>query len=64
MMLLSKEMTDKDRSLKTQLLIRSEAASDDKVSGERVWKDDGFFGDVKPDFNLEKKICLRIRCII
>ena len=56
MMLLSKEMTDKDRSLKTQLLIRSDgASSDDKVSGERVWKDDGFFGDVKPDLNLEKK---------
>ena len=54
MMLLSKEMTDKDRSLKTQLLIRSDG-SDDRVSGERVWKEDGFFGDIKPDLNMEKK---------
>ena len=54
MMLLSKEMTDQDRSLKTQLLIRNEN-SDDRVSGERVWKEDGFFGDIKPDLNLEKK---------
>ena len=53
MMLLSKEMTDKDRSLKTQLLIRSDG-SDDRVSGERVWKEDGFFGDIKPDLNMEK----------
>ena len=62
MMLLSKEMTDKDRSLKTQLLIRNEN-SDDRVSGERVWKEDGFFGDIKPDLNLEKKTCRRILCI-
>ena len=61
MMLLSKEMTDKDRSLKTQLLIRSDG-SDDRVSGERVWKEDGFFGDIKPDLNMEKKTCRRIHC--
>ena len=61
MMLLSKEMTDKDRSLKTQLLIRSDG-SDDRVSGERVWKEDDFFGDIKPDLNMEKKTCRRIHC--
>ena len=55
MMLLSKEMTDKDRSLKTQLLIRTENNSDEKVSGEKVWQNDGFFDDIKPDLNLEKK---------
>ena len=37
MMLLSKEMTDKDRSLKTQLLI-TENEGKDIVSGEKVWK--------------------------
>ena len=38
MMVLSKEMTDKDRSMKTQLLIRSTTDGDDKLSGENVWK--------------------------
>ena len=51
MMLLSKEMTDKDRSMKIQLLIKSE---DEKLSGERVWKENGFFKDIRPELNLEK----------
>ena len=52
-MLLSKEMTDKDGSMKTQLLIRSDA-KDEKLSGEKVWKENGFFKDVRPELNLEK----------
>ena len=52
-MVLSKEMTDKDRSMKTQLLIRN-SDGDDKLSGEKVWKNNGFFGDIKPEMNLEK----------
>ena len=54
MMVLSKEMTDKDRSMKTQLLIRSSSDGDDKLSGEKVWKNNRFFGDIKPEMNLEK----------
>ena len=53
MLLLSKEMTDKDRSMKTQLLIRSNT-SDEKLSGEKVWKENGFFKDIRPELNLEK----------
>ena len=51
MLLLSKEMTDKDRSMKTQLLFKPK---DDKLSGERIWKEDGFFRDVRAELNLEK----------
>ena len=51
MLLLSKEMTDKDKSMKTQLLFKSK---DDKFSGEKVWKENGFFKDVKAELNLEK----------
>ena len=43
MMLLSKELTDKDRSLKTQLLIKSTANDDERLSGEKIWKNYGFF---------------------
>ena len=54
MMVLSKEMTDKDRSMKTQLLIGSSSDGDDKLSGEKAWKNNGFFGDITPEINLEK----------
>ena len=55
MLLLSKEATDKDRSLKTQLLVISNH-SQEKLSGENVWKNNDFFQDLRPDLNLEKKI--------
>ena len=54
MLLLSKELTDKDRSMKTQLLIRSSASDDETLSGEKVWKNNGFFKDIRPELNLEK----------
>ena len=46
-------MTDKDRSLKTQLLI-TENEGKDVLSAEKVWKNNGFFGDIKPEMSLEK----------
>ena len=52
MLLLSKEMTDKDKSMKTQLLYKSN--KENKFSGEKIWKEDGFFNDVKAQLNLEK----------
>ena len=54
MMVLSKELTDKDRSMKSQLLTRSVANDDEKLSGEKVWKNNGFFKDIRPELNLEK----------
>ena len=53
MLLLSKEMTDKDKSMKTQLLFKPK--NDDKVcSGEKIWKENGFFQDARAELNLEK----------
>ena len=49
---MSKEVSDKDRSMKTQLLMTSN--SDEKISGEKVWKRNGFFGEIKPEMNIEK----------
>ena len=54
MLLLSKEATDKDRFLKTQLLVTSND-SQEKLSGEIVWRNNGFFQDLRPGLNLEKK---------
>ena len=62
MMVLSKELTDKDRSMKTQLLISSTANNDEKLSGEKVWKNNGFFKDTKPELNLEKVNILPFLC--
>ena len=47
MMMLMKEATYKDRSLKTQLLVSTSGNNDDKISGERVWRNDGFFKNVR-----------------
>ena len=55
MMMLTKEATEKDRSLKTQLLVSTTGNNDDKISSEGVWKNDGFFRDVRPDLKLEKR---------
>ena len=40
--------------MKTQLLIRSSASDDQKLSGKKVWKNNGFFKDIRPELNLEK----------
>ena len=53
MLLMSKEVSDKDRSMKTQLLLRTSDA-DEKISGEKVWKENGFFQEIKPEMNIEK----------
>ena len=54
MLLLSKEASEKDRSLKTQLLL-SPNSQPEKISGEQIWKKNGFFSDERADFNMEKK---------
>ena len=54
MLMLTKEAIDKDRSLKTQLTLSSKS-SKKRTSDERVWRNEGFFEDTKPELNLEKK---------
>ena len=54
MLTLTKEATNKDKSLKTQLTISSKS-SEEKISGERVWRNERFFKETKLELNLEKK---------
>ena len=61
MLLVSKEMTDKDKSMKTQLLYKPK--QEDKLSGEKIWKKDGFFKDIKAELNLEK-VNISENCLI
>ena len=53
MMIRTKEATDKDKSLKTQLLLSSNnsAAETEKLSGERISRSEGYFSEL----NLEKE---------
>ena len=37
----------------------SSKSSEEKISGKRVWRNEGFFKDAKLELNLEKKIFLR-----
>ena len=60
MLMLTKEAIDKDRSLKTQLTLSSKS-SKERISDERVWRNEGFFEDTKPELNLERKIFWTIR---
>ena len=54
MLLLSKEMTDKDRSMKSQLLFKQSNSDAKAASGEKVWKENGLFKDVEARLNLQK----------
>ena len=49
------EATEKDRSLKTRLLLSTNSQSPEKISGRQVWKKHGYFSDKKADFNIEKR---------
>ena len=51
MMLLTKELNEKDRNLKKQLLI---STKDDKTPSECILAENGFSRDVKSDFNIHK----------
>ena len=55
MLMLTKEAPDKDRSLKTQVLVSTSGNNDDKISGERVRRSDGCVRDVRPNLKQEKQ---------
>ena len=57
MLALTKEATDKDRSLKTQLTISSKSFKQ-KISGERVWRNEGFFKDTNKGNEVKLYTCM------
>ena len=57
MLALTKEATDKDRSLKTQLTISSKSFKE-KISDERVWRNEGFFKDTNKDNEVKLYTCM------
>lgn len=55
MFLLTKGATDKDRSLKTQLLMATDSQKNWENKRRASLEKFGYFGDEKTDFNIEKK---------
>lgn len=59
--LMNKEATEKNISLKTQLLLSTNSQSPKKISGEQLWRKQGFFlttgffSNKRADFNFEKR---------
>ena len=54
-MSLSRELTEADRGVRSQVVLASLDGSSDKRASECVWKENGFFGELKADFSVHKK---------
>ena len=54
-MSLSRELTEADRSVRSQVVVANLGDSNDKQASERVWQENGFFGELKADFSIHKK---------
>ena len=53
--LMIKEPTEKDRSLKTQLLFSTNSHFPKKISGKQVWKKHGYFSDKTANCDIAKR---------
>ena len=54
-MLVSRELTEADRSVRSQVVVANLGDSSDKRASECVWQENGFFGELKADFSIHKK---------
>ena len=55
MLMLSRKATEKDRTLKTQMLL-SASQNEKEKNGELIQSDNGVFSDKRADFNISKKL--------
>ena len=54
MMFLSKEATNKDQSLKMQMMLSVKDGKTDSAATEKIWKSSGFFGNQRTDLTIAK----------
>ena len=54
-MSLSRELTEADRSVRSQVVLASLDGDSNKIASECIWKETGFFGELKADFSIHKK---------
>ena len=57
-LVLSHQANEKDRSLKTKMLLTSDTSEKEKHV-EVIWPETGFFSDQRADFNIWKKNFLK-----
>ena len=55
LMSLSREYSDSEKSMRSQYTVSSMEVDGEKRPCEKVWKNNGFFGELKTDFVLHKK---------
>ena len=55
LMSLSKEITDSEKNVRSQLVVASMEIDGEKRPCEKVWSGNGLFGEVKADFTLHKR---------
>ena len=55
LMSLSREFSDSKKSVRSQYTVSSMVVDGEKHSCEKVWKNNGYFGELKMDFTLHKK---------
>ena len=55
LMSLSREITDAERSVRSQYTVASMDVDGDKRPCEKVWTSNGYFGELKSDFVLHKQ---------
>ena len=53
-MFLSKEATNKDQSLKMQMMLSVKDDKTDSAATEKIWKSNGFFGNQRTDLKIAK----------
>ena len=52
---LSRELTEADRSVRSQIVVANLGDSSEKRASECIWQENGFFGELKADFSIHKK---------
>ena len=52
-MSLSKEISDSDRTIRSKMVVAN--IGGEKKASEAVWEENGYFGDINPDFSIHKK---------
>ena len=55
LMSLSREFSDSEKSVRSQYTVSSMEIDGEKHPCEKVWKNNGYFGELKTDFILHKK---------
>ena len=52
---LSRKLTEADRQIRSQVIVAETSDKELNASSESVWEENGYFGDINPDFSIHKR---------